>query len=165
MYLTIKSLLSVISMFMIGYVCSQILFLNLILGFLLIVALFLVLIGDLLIGYYITPFKPLFEPTPKGKELMEIQLLDGSTHFLNTRKGPQGKRDFWMNGHDASVINDGKAQFRVSGGNIGFRAHELIDRNVDPYRAKALQQMSGDSIKELYYLAKQKIGDKLGRSQ
>ena len=165
MYLIVKSLFSVISMFLIAIVCSQILFLNLMLGFLLIVALFLVLIGDILIGYKVTPFKPLFEPTPKGKELMEIQLLDGKTHFINTTKGPQGKRSFQMNQHDASVINDGKAQFRVTGGNIGFRAHELIDRNVDPYRAKALEKMPGDTIKELYYLAKQKIRGKHGRSQ
>jgi len=165
MYLIIKSLFSVISMFLIAIVCSQILFLNLMLGFLLIVSVFLVLIGDILIGYKVTPFKPLFEPTPKGKELMEIQLLDGKTHFINTTKGPQGKRSFQMNQHDASVINDGKAQFRVTGGNIGFRAHELIDRNVDPYRAKALGKMPGDTIKELYYLTKQKLRGKHGRSQ
>lgn len=155
MYLLIKSIFSGVSLLMIGYVCSQIIFLNIMLGFVLLMSLFMILFGDILIGYKTTPFKPLFEPTPNGKELMELQLLDGKTHYINTEKGPHGKRSFVINGHDASVINDGQSQFRVSGGNIGFRAHEMIDRNVDPVRCKALAKMKGDNLKEIYYLGKQ----------
>jgi len=157
MYLLIKSIFSAASMICIGIVLSQILLINLLLGFMLFIALFLVLLGDLFIGYKVTPFKPLFEPTPKGQELTELQLLDGQVIFLNTTKGPQGKRSFRVNGHDASVINDGKSQFRVIGGNIGFRSHELLDRNVDPFRCKALEQMPGDSIKEIFHRMKPKI--------
>lgn len=159
MYLVVKALLSAVSMIFIGIVCSQILLVDMLLGFFLIISIFLVILGDVIIGWKATPFKALFEPTPPGCELMEIQLLDGTTHFMNTRKGPQGKRDFRMNNHDASVINDGKAQFRVTGGNMGFRAHELLDRNVDPVRCKALEKMPGDNIKELYYLTRQEMGD------
>lgn len=157
MYLIVKSVLSAISMFLMAYVFMTVITIDIFLGFFLIISMFLLLFGDMIIGWKVTAFKPLFEPTPKGKELMEIQLLDGKTHYINTTKGAQGLRSFRMNGHNADVINDGKAQFRVTGGNIGFRAHELIDRNVDPKRCKALEKMSGSNIKELYYIAKQKI--------
>jgi len=157
MYLLIKSIFSVGAIICLGIVTSQILFADILLGFLLLISLFLIIFGDIFIGWKVTPFKALFEPTPPGKELMELQLLDGKTHFINTNKGPQGKREFRMNGHDASVINDGKAQFRVEGGNIGFRGHELIDRNVDPFRCKALSKYPGDNIKEIFHLFKNKM--------
>jgi hypothetical protein len=162
MYLTVKALLSAISMMMIAYVCTRVLFFDILLGFMLIISIFLVLFGDLLIGWKLTPFKALFEPTPKGHELMELQLLDGKVQYINTRKGPQGKRSFFINDNEASVINDGASPFRVSGGNIGFRAHELIDRNVDPKRCKALEKMPGENIKELYVLAKQLEAQRYG---
>ena len=137
-------------------VLSQILFLNAIWGFLLIMALMFYILGDVLIGYKIikSDCRPLLEPTPKGKELMGIQLINGLLRFINTEKDAHGKRNFVMHNHDASVINDGKAPFRTRSGNIGFYAHELFDQNVDPKRCKALEQMPGD-IKETYVLAKE----------
>ena len=138
---------------------SQILFVNMIMGFLLLMSMFLMLFGDIIIGYKITAsdLKPLLEPTPPGKELLELQLLDGNVRFINTVKGPQGKRSFRMNGHDASIIHDGKAKFRLPGGNVGFRGHELFDQNVDPMRCKALEKMPGDTIKEAFYHFKNKL--------
>jgi len=129
------------------------------LAFLLLAAIFLVLMGDMIVGYKITTsdLKPLMDPTPKGKELMEWQQIDGRVRFINTAKGALGKRSFRSNGEDASVFNDGKANFKLPNGNTGFRAHENFDRNIDPSRAKALQQMKGDNIKEIYFQAKDKL--------
>ena len=59
---------------------------KLLLGFLLIVAMGTIIIGDILIGVKISDFKPLYDPTPRGWELMELQLLDGKVYFMNTRK-------------------------------------------------------------------------------
>ena len=157
MYLIVKSLLSGIAIIFTMIVLIQILFTNILLGFMLIVSLFLMIMSDVFIMFKITDsdLKPLLEPTPKGKELMELQLLDGRTRFFNTVKGPQGKRSFRINGHDATVINDGKAQFRLPNGNMGFRAHELFDQNVDPFRCKAIEKSKCDTIKDLYYRYKQ----------
>jgi hypothetical protein len=159
MYMMVKSLFTTGAMICVSIVLVQILFVNFFLGFLLLISIFLMIFSDILLGWKVSPFKALFEPTPKGKEGMEIQLLDGTVIFMNTVKGPQGKRSFVVNGHDASVINDGKSQFRIAGGNVLFRAHELIDRNVDVKRCKALEQMPGDNIKELYYHARALVDD------
>ena len=149
----VKSIISGIAVIFIAIVLSQIILFNLILGFLLIVSLFMIFMGDIFIVYklVICDLKPILEPTPMGKELMELQQIDGRVRFINTKKGPQGKRSFRFNGHDATVINDGKASFRLPNGNMGFRAHELFDQNVDPKRCKALEKIPGDNIKEAYH--------------
>jgi hypothetical protein len=159
LYLEVKALFSSVAMIFIAIVLVRIMMVDLFLTFLLLVAIILVLMGDMFIGYKIvtSDVKPIMEPTPKGKELMELQQIDGRVRFMNTTKGAYGKRSFRINGEDASVINDGKAPFRLPSGNHGFRAHELFDMNVDPKRAKALQQMKGDNIKEVYFQEKNKI--------
>lgn len=160
MWMEAKSVISGISLICIGIVTSQIIFLNMLLGFLLIVGIFLFIFGDILIGMKIVDYKPVFEPTPNGWELMELELLNGRVVFLNTHKGPYGKRSFRIHNEDATVINDGKANFILSNGNRGFYAHENFDRNIDPHMAKALQQMEGGDIKEIYYQAIAKEKDK-----
>lgn len=113
--------------------------------------------GDILIGMKIVDYKPVFESTPRGWELMELELLNGRLVFMNTKKGPYGKRSFRIHNEDATVINDGKANFTLPNGNRGFRSHENFDRNIDPHMAKALQQMEGGDIKEIYYQACDKM--------
>ena len=152
-----KALISGISMLMIAIVCSQIILYNMMLGFLCIVALGLIIFETILIGMKISDFKPIYDPTPRGYELMELELLDGKVEYINTKKGPHGKRSFRIHGEDASVINDGDASFTLVNGNRGFRAHENYDMNVDPHRAKALSLMPGDNIKEMYYTARDAI--------
>lgn len=159
MYLEVKALFSSVAMIFITIVLVNIMLYDFFFTFLLLAAIVMVLIGDMLIGYKIvtSDVKPIMEPTPKGKELMELQQIDGRVRFMNTTKGAYGKRSFRINGEDASVINDGAASFRLPSGNHGFRAHECFDMNVDPKRAKALQMMKGDNIKEMYLQAKDKI--------
>lgn len=158
MFFTVKAICSAIGFILLGFVTSQILFANFLLGFFLLISVFLFFFGDFIILYKALPYKAGIEPTPKGFEIMELQLLNGNIMLINTLKGAQGKRSFYINKNDASVINDGKSQVRFPGGNIGFRAHEMYDGNICPKRCKALEQMPGDNIKEMYYLLKQKIG-------
>lgn len=152
MYLEIKALLSVVAMVFIAIVLSQILFVNLLFSFLLFAAIFLIIFSDMFLGYKIvtSDAKPIIEPTPKGKELMELQLLDGTVRFLNTTKAPLGVRKFRLHGVDASTINDGRGMGRLPNGNVFFRAHESYDRNVIPMKAKALEKWEGKDIKEIY---------------
>lgn len=160
MYMEVKALFSAIALILMGIVCSQIILFNMLLGFLCIVAMGVVVFGDIIIGMRISDFKPLYDPTPRGWELMELQLINGRTFFMNTKKGAHGKRSFRIHNEDATVINDGKSSFSVGNGNRGFRAHENFDCNVDPFRAKALSQMDGDNVKEIYYKTRGKTGVK-----
>jgi len=156
MWMEVKAMFSVIAIVFIAIVLSQLLLLNQLLSFLLFAAMGVIIVSDIIIGVKTNDCKPIYDPTPRGWELMELQLLDDKVLFMNTRKGPHGKRSFRVNNEDASVINDGKAGFILPNGNRGFRAHENFDMSINPFRAKALEQMPGDNIKETYYLAKQK---------
>lgn len=163
MYLEVKALLSSVAIIFIAIVLANIIIYDFFFAFLLLAAVAMVLLGDMIIGYKITvsDAKPVMDPTPKSKELMELQQIDGRVRFINTTKEAHGKRSFRINGQDASVINDGTASFRLASGNHGFRAHECSDMNIDPKRAKALQQMKGDNIKEIYYQAKNELDKKV----
>jgi len=160
----VKAMFTVIAIVFIAVVLSQILFVNFLLGFLLIASMGVIIIGDILIGIKISDYKPLYDPTPRGWELMELQLLDGKTVFMNTRKGAHGKRSFRINNEDASVINDGKGTFTLNNGNRGFRAHENYDGNIDPFRAKAIEQISNkldvENVKEMYHHAREMLKKK-----
>ena len=157
MWMEAKMVIDAIAIIAVAIVCSQIILFNSLLGFLCIVCIGLVVFGDLLIGMKISDFKPVFEPTPMGWELIELQLLDGKTRFMNTKKGAHGKRSFRIHNEDASVINDGTANFTLTNGNRGFRAHENFDRNISPQRCKALSQMPGEDVKEIYYTAREHV--------
>lgn len=154
MWMEAKAMFSVISIIMIAVVLSQLLFVNILFGLLLIIGIGMIIVGDIIIGVKISDFKPLYDPTPRGWDLMELQMLDGKVYFMNTRKGAHGKRSFRINHEDASVINDGKSGFILANGNKGFRAHESYDMNVDPFVAKALEKTKGRDIKEAYYRAR-----------
>lgn len=157
MWMEAKMMFTVIAIIFIAIVLSQVLFVNFLLGFLLIVSIGVIVIGDFIIGVKTSDCKPLYDPTPRGWELMELQLLDGKTVFMNTRKGPHGKRSFRINNEDATVINDGIGTFTLNNGNRGFRAHENYDGNINPFRAKAIEQISKDTgsedVKEMYHRA------------
>jgi len=155
MWMEAKVILNVFAIIFIAVVCSQVILINFLLGFLCIASIGLIIFSDVLIGMKISDFKPLYDPTPRGWELTELQLLDGKVKYINTKKGPHGKRSFRIHGEDATIINDGNANFTLSNGNRGFRSHENFDRNIDPMRARALELMDGEDIKEIYYDAKE----------
>jgi len=164
MWMEAKAMFTVIAIVFIAVVLSQLLFVNFLLGFLLMASIGVIIIGDILIGIKISDYKPLYDPTPRGWELMELQLLDGKTVFMNTRKGAHGKRSFRINNEDASVINDGIGTFTLNNGNRGFRAHENYDGSINPFRAKAIEQISKDvgaeNVKEMYHHAREMLEKK-----
>lgn len=156
MWLEVKALLSSVGIILVGIVFANIFIYNTFLSIILLIAIGVFVFGDMLIGYQIThnELKPLMDPTPKGKELMELQMLDGMVRYINTTKAPLGQRKFRIHNEDATVINDGRGSFRTINGNHGFRAHEKYDRNVEPGKCEALSHMKGDDIKEIYHNAK-----------
>ena len=157
MWMEAKAVCTVMAVIFIAVVISQVFYASVFLVFILFMAITIMIIGDMLLGSRITRFKPLFEPTPPGKEMVELQLLDGRTYFIDTTKGPHGKRSFRINKQDATVINDGIGSFTLHNGNRGFRAHENYDGNIDPKRAKALEKIEGGDIKEMYYIGREKM--------
>lgn len=161
MYVEIKMLLSGIGFFIIICVIPFLFGISFLLSLLMIVSLFLFVASDLLLCLKVTPFKPLFEPTPIGKECMEIQELDNNVSYYNTVKGAEGLRLFRLHGHNASVINNGKGICRLPGGNTMFRAFERYDGAIEPQMCKALENMDAESLKEFYYKMKKREESKL----
>lgn len=165
MWMEAKAMFTVIGIVFISIVLSQVLFVNLLFGFLLIAAIGVIVVGDILIGVKTSDYKALYDPTPRGWEPMELQLLDGRVFFMNTKKGAYGKRSFRINNEDASVANDGVGSFTLPNGNRGFRAHENYDGNINPLRAKALEQTSkelgAEDVKEMYFQARDMIDRRL----
>ena len=161
MWMEAKAVITGISLIMLAISVLLAIIGNIVLSvLLLIMGMAFQIFGEIIIGMKIVDYKPLFESTPHGWELMELELLNGRVVYINTHKGAYGKRSFRMHQEDASVIYDGKANFTLPNGNRGFRALEGFDRNIDPHRAKALEQMDGGDIKEIYYAAIEEIKKK-----
>ena len=162
MWLEIKSILSMFAFIFIGVVLAHTLAVNMFLSFLLIASLGLVFMGDVIIGYQISHnhLKPLIDPIPSHKELGILLTIGGMVDFVVTNKAPLGKREFSYYNREsramseASVINDGSYPIRTINGNPGFIAHESYDMNVDVREAKALEQIEGDDIKDIYHSIK-----------
>ena len=161
MFLEIKMLLSSIGIIAIAFVLSQIILVNMLLGFLLIVGIGMIVFGDMLIGYLITRnrLQPQLDPTPPRKETCILFTLAGGFDVINTVKGPHGKREFKYNGKEASVINRGDYQVRLPNGNSAFVAHESLDENIDMFEAKYAEKMEKDvktdDVREWYAIAKE----------
>jgi len=153
MWLEAKSLLTVISVFFIGIVLVQIMFLNFLFAFLLLIGIFMFVFGDILIGWMITKnhLQPLMDPMRPNEELCILFDLSGNVDFVRTRKGPYGKREFVRYHRNASVVNSGSYQIKTLNGNRGFVGHESYDGNVNLKTVKALDTLEGDDIKDIYY--------------
>jgi len=153
MWLEAKSLLTVISVFFIGIVLVQIMFLNFLFAFLLLIGIFMMVFGDILIGWMITKnhLQPLMDPMKPNEELCILFDLSGNVDFVRTRKGPYGKREFVRYNRNASVVNSGSYQIKTLNGNRGFVGHESYDSNVNLKDVKALTKLPGEDIKEIYH--------------
>jgi len=152
MWLEVKSLLTVIGAFFICIVLVQILTLNFLFAFLLIMGIFIFVFGDIIIGWMITKnhLQPLMDPMKSNEELCVLFDLSGNIDFVRTRKAPHGKREFVRYGKKASIINNGSYQIKTLNGNRGFVGHESYDGNVDLYLTEGLDILPGDDIKEIY---------------
>lgn len=161
MWLELKALFSAVAFIFIAIVMSYIVFWDAFLAFLLIAALFLVLLGDMMIGWKICKYhlKVQLDPAPMGKEPCELHTLGGTVDYILTTKKPHGKREFVYNGYEASVINKGDYPIRFLNGNTGFIAHENHDENINLRDAKYVEKIEEDTktsnIKKVYYVAKE----------
>lgn len=151
MWLEAKILLSIVAMVFIAIVISQIVLLNIVFGFLLFIAIFVIVFGDIIIGYQIkhNHLDVLIDPCPSSQEICVLFDFSGNIDFVRCAKGPLGVRQFMRYKKEASVINDGRYQIKFINGNHGFVGHESYDKNVDMYKAEALDKLKGDTIEEI----------------
>ena len=151
MWVEVKIVLSIVAMCFIAIVLSQLIIVNLLYVFLLFAAIAMIVFGDLLIGYQIkhNHVDVLIDPCPASQEICILFDFSGNVDFIKTRKGPLGTRQFVKYKKEATIINDGKYQARFINGNHGFIGHESYDKNVDLYKAEALDKLEGDSMDEI----------------
>jgi hypothetical protein len=151
MWLEAKMMLSGIAIIFIAIVLSQIILLNMLLGFLLIVGIGLVFFSEIIIGYQVSRnhVNVLMDPMPPGYELCVLFDFSGNIDFLKVKKGPLGTREFVKYKKEANIINKGDYQIRCINGNHGFIGHENYPENINLLKAEALDKLPGDDIKEI----------------
>ena len=160
MYLEIKAVISGIALVLLFIIISQIIFVTVLLGFLLFVACFVFIFGDILIGFKITKTNAnyLFDPLPQGThELCIMQTLSGLVEIFPVTKGVKGIRYGVLHKKKIAVLNEGTGQFHTRNGNLGFFAHENYDKNINVKDCKALETLNGDDIKEIYRNLRDKV--------
>jgi len=163
MYLEIKALLSGGAIILIFFVISQIVLVSPLLGFLLFIGVFLIILGDILLGWKITNTNAnyWFDPLPQGThEICLMKTLSGLVDLIPMTKGVKGIRYGVMHKKKIAVLNDGGDQFHTRNGNIGFFAHENYDKNINILECKVLETLEGDDIKEIYRNLKNKPSKK-----
>lgn len=175
MWLEVKLVISIVGIIFISIVLSQIILLNFMLGFLLIMAIGLILLSDILISYQIkhNHVDKLIDPCPSSYELTVLHTLTGLIDFIWAKKGPQGKREFVYNNQEASYTNNGDYPIHTINGNFGSVTHESHDENVNLYDAKFAEKICDefdvDDIKDLYhkvkYLENKGLLDEKGKVQ
>jgi len=160
MWLEVKIVIGGIGVIFIAIVLSQIILLNMLLSFFLIVAIGLYILSDIIIGYQIKHNKvdKLIDPVPANKELAVIFTLTGLLDFEWAKKAPHGKREMMYRKHEASYINHGDYPIHTINGNYGAIVHESHDENINMIEAHAATKIAEDfdakTIKEVYYKAK-----------
>ena len=152
MWLEAKAILSGIAVIMISIVLVAIIFQSFLFGFLLIVAIGLIVFSDILIGYQITRnhLRWLIDPLSPSEELCVLFDHSGNVDFVRTKKGPYSIRSFTRFGKPATLINTGSYQIRTHNGNKGFVGHEDYNVNVNPYECEVLDKLEGDDVIEIY---------------
>lgn len=159
MYLEVKAFITGLATIAIFYVISQVLFANILLGFLLFVAVFGYIFGDILLGIKIikTNANYWFDPLPQGThELCIMKTLSGLADLIPMEKGVKGIRYGVLHKKKIAVLNKGDDQFHTRNGNLGFFAHENYDKNINLKKCKALETLTGDDIKAIYHNLKNK---------
>lgn len=137
---------------MVAFVMISIIFINMLLGFLLLMGIGFMVLGDMLLGHLITKnhLKPLLDPLGPSDELCILFDHSGNVDFVRTHKQAFDTRSFKRYGKNATIINNGDYQIRTHNGNKGFVGHEDFDQNVNLLSCEALDSLPGDNIKEVY---------------
>lgn len=134
MWLEVKSAFTVVAVIFIGIVLAgTIVIEDVFFTILLIFGIALYVVGDIIIGAKIVnnEVKPQMDRSPYGYETCILIDLTRNVHIFNTKKGPEGKREFVFNGKDATIINKGDYQVRLANGNSAFIGHESSDENLN----------------------------------
>lgn len=152
MWLEAKAILSSVAIVMISIVLCIVLFQNILLGFLLIVAIGLIVFSDIIIGYQITRnrLRWLMDPLSPSEELCILFDHSGDIDFVRTKKGPSDTRLFTRYGKPATIVNTGSYQIRTHNGNKGFVGHADYEMNVNLIECEALDKCDGDNNIEIY---------------
>ena len=160
MFRELKIVFSIIASVFISIVLSQILYLNVLLAFLLIVAIALIFFGDFFICYILKTTKAFMwmERPPPGKEFGILFSATGLVDPIWADKKPEGKREFIYNTQEAAIINSGKYPIHNRAGGHGFVCAEYHDENIDMNEAYAAMQFKDiygtDDIKDIYHKTK-----------
>ena len=160
MWLEVKIVFSIISMVFIGIVLSQLIFLNMLFSFLLIMSIGMIIISDLLIGSKIKACHAdkIIDHPPLNMEFWAMITLNNLLDFGWAVKKPYGKREFMYHGQEASYYNNGDAQIHTLNGNHGCLIHEDHDENLNPdetrIAAKIADEYQTKNIKDVYYKTK-----------
>jgi len=165
MWLEAKAILSGVAVIMISIVMVAIIFQSFLFGFLLIVAIGLIVFSDILIGYQITRnhLRWLMDPLSPNEELCILFDHSGNVDFVRTKKGPYSVRKFSRFGKPATLINTGSYQIRTHNGNKGFVGHEDYNISVNLLECEALDKSEGDDVIEIYENLKPKKKIRVGK--
>jgi hypothetical protein len=156
----VKVMFTLISCAMTAIVLSQIILVNSLLGFLLIMGIGMYIFGDIVIGYMITKTHATYviDKPPQGYTVNPIFTITGLLDFVWAQKKPYGKREFVYNKQEASVIDKGDYPIHMLNGGHGCVIHESCDENINMYEVKYAEDVSKelgtDNLKEMYSKAK-----------
>jgi len=165
MWLEAKALITTFAVIFIAIVISQIILINVFLGFLLFMGVFLMIFGDIVYGWQVcrSRVNKLIDKPPPGKVVALIHTLNGMVDFEWATKGPYGKREFVYNKREASIIDQGDYPIHFPNGSLGFVCHEKSADAIDMRKVKYAESLAKshgtNNIKEIYYKIK---GDEIG---
>jgi len=156
MWLEIKAAFTIVGIFIIGLN-----FLTHPFDFLLKIVIFFVGIMILIVGEAIFGIKMIntdainiLDTTAPGETVVAAEQVGGGYRFLKAKIGMLGKLEFRLSKNKAGIVDDGKAPKRLPNGSPMVLAHVLYDRNINPVKAKFLEEESKNlkikDVKELY---------------
>lgn len=156
MWLEVKIVISIIGMAFIGIVLSQIILLNMFLGFLLIMSIGMIIFSDIIIGWRISSTHANFviDKPPPGKIVIPLLTITGLLDFVWANKRPYGKREFVYNKQEASLIDRGDYPIHMLNGGHGCIGHESSDENINmrevKYAEEIHDEIGTDNLKDIY---------------
>lgn len=160
MWMEVKVVISGIGLIFIGIVLSQIILVNMFLGFLLFMSIGMIVFSDIIIGWRIssTNARYVIDKPPPGKIVIPLFTITGLLDFVWANKRPHGKREFVYNKQEASLIDRGDYPIHMLNGGHGCIGHENSDENLNMFHVKYAEELTKDTgtdnLKEIYSFIK-----------
>jgi len=171
MWLEIKAVITVVAILFTAIVISQIILLNTLLGFLLIMAMGLYAFGDIAYGMMVVKAhaNKIIDRPPSGWITTTLFTITGGLDFVWAKKMPYGKREFTYNNEFASFIDRGDYPIHFPNGALGAVAHESCNENLNMYDVKYGEEIKKDlgtnEIEEIYSIIKNTEKKNVGTSK